>query len=67
MAKFCERLKELREEKGLSQLKLSKETGLSRTSINYWEAEKRVPSIDAAIILADYFKVNMDYLVGRED
>lgn len=67
MEKFAERLKELRNEKGLSQDNLAKATGLSHTAIVYWEAEKRVPNANAIIILAQFFGVSTDYLLGVED
>lgn len=67
MFKFKDRLKELREEQGLSQVQLAKATGISRTALSYYEAGLRVPSIDAAAVLADFFKVSVDYLIGRED
>lgn len=67
MNKFAERLKELRTEQGLSQQQLAKECGLTQSGIGLWELNKRVPNLDAVIILADYFKVSIDYLVGRED
>lgn len=67
MSNFAERLKELRLEKGLTQTQLQKETGLSDTAIGLWELNKREPKLGAVIILADYFKVSLDYLSGRED
>lgn len=67
MVIFGERLKELREEKGLTQAQLAKECGLSRSGIGHWELGKRIPNLDAAAILADYFQVSIDYLAGRED
>ncbi len=67
MKKFAERLKELRIEKELSQAQLAKATGLSHTSIVYWETEQRVPNANAIIILAGFFGVTTDYLLGVED
>ena len=67
MSKFSERLKELRNEMGLSQEQLGKATGLSHTAIGYWELDKRVPNLDAVIVLADYFKVSLDYIAGLDD
>ena len=46
MDKFCERLKELRIEKNLSIEALSKDTGLSKSGLSYWENGKRVPMTD---------------------
>lgn len=67
MEKFAERLKELRNEKGLSQAQLAKATGLSHTALVYWETEQRVPNAKAVVILAKFFGVTTDYLLGVED
>lgn len=64
---FKDRLKELRLEKTLSQEKLSKETGISQTAIARWENGERNPSMECLIILAKYFCVSIDYLVGLVD
>ncbi len=65
--KFPERLKELRIEKGLIQKDLAKATGLSQSAIAQWEGKKRVPNADAIIVLARYFGVTADYLLGLEN
>lgn len=62
-----ERLKELRAEKGLSQAQLAKETGLSRSALYYWENGLKIPNAQAIIILARYFEVSTDYLLGEKD
>ena len=67
MIKFAERLKELRLENNLSQDQLAKKVGLSHTAIGYWELGKRVPGIDAVVVLAKFFKVSLEYMVGLED
>ena len=69
MSKLSDRLKELRTSAGLSQKELAKALNnqVSASSIGYWEQEKRIPNIDAMLIIADYFDVSLDYLVGRED
>lgn len=67
MNKFAERLKDLREEKGLSQRTLAKELGFSQSAITRWENNLQTPNIDIAIIVAKYFKVSTDYLLGLED
>ena len=64
---FIERLKELRIEKGLTQVQLSKATGLSQSGIALWEAGQRVPGADVIIILARFFGVSTDYLLGEEN
>lgn len=62
-----ERLKELRLEKNLSQAKLAKATNLSQSSITYWETGQRIPNAKAIIILARFFDVSTDYLLGEKD
>lgn len=66
---FASRLKELRQEKGLSQMQLSKELGgqISAAAIGFWEKRTRVPNLDAVVLLANYFGVSIDYLAGVED
>lgn len=69
MNKFSTRLKDLRIEKGLSQKDLEKELEgkITATAIGYWELNKRVPNLDAVIMLAQYFCVSLDYIAGLED
>lgn len=62
-----ERIKELRISKGLTQKQLAEETRLSERGIQNYELGERVPTLQAAIALADYFDVSLDYLVGRSD
>ena len=66
MNSFAERLKELREENGLSQRTLAKVLGVSQAAIARWENQLQTPNIDIAIIVAKYFKVSTDYLLGLE-
>ncbi|MDE5729783.1 MAG: helix-turn-helix domain-containing protein [Clostridia bacterium] len=62
-----ERLKYLRNEKGLGQNLLAKELKLSNASISYWETGKQEPSAEALFKLAKYFNVSADYLLGLTD
>lgn len=59
------RIKELREEKNLSQEELASELGLSKGIISLYEQEKRKPSLDVLIQLSDFFNVTLDYLLCR--
>ena len=61
------KIKELREEKNLSQLNLAKEIGTSQRNIGRWENEENEPSYAQLVKLAEFFNVSIDYLVGRED
>ena len=68
MNKFAERLSELRHERGLSQRKLAQSVkGITHNAISLWEKNLRTPNIDAVIILAKFFGVTADYLIGMTD
>ncbi|MDE6598379.1 MAG: helix-turn-helix domain-containing protein [Clostridia bacterium] len=62
--KFCDRLKELRIEKNLSQMQLANATGLSQSALARWELEKSEPTASALIVLSKYFNESVDYLLG---
>ena len=67
MTKFSDRLKELRKSKDLSQADFAKQIGLSKSSINMYERGEREPGINTLEAMADYFNVDMDYLLGKTD
>ena len=64
--KFGERLKELRQEKGLGQVELATKIGVSKGIISLWEQGKREPTLSSLVAIADYFCITLDYLIGRE-
>ncbi len=67
MNKLTERLKELRTDKNLSFEGLAKATGLSSSSICRWEnGQADIKSADL-IVLAKFFGVTTDYLLGLVD
>lgn len=61
------RLKFLREEKGLFQSDIAKILGVSVAAVGFYENEKRDMSPDTIIKLAEYFGVSTDYLLGKSD
>ncbi len=63
---FAEVLKTLRKEKGISQQELAHATGIKQSSIGMYEIGARMPSYDALYALADYFNVDVNTLLGRE-
>ncbi len=67
MENFSERLKELRQEKGLSIQGLSKEVKISSSSLCRWENCQADIKGAQLVILAKYFGVTIDYLMGLED
>ena len=67
MAEFKERLKELRLERGLTQTELANKTKISQAGIAKWETGDRTPNLEYLIVLAKFFGVSADYLLGLED
>lgn len=68
MVSFGKRIKELREQKKLTQRELAELMGYKTTrSIQFLEADERTLDHKQLIALADYFDVSLDYLVGRSD
>lgn len=63
---FSDRLKNLRLSKKLTQEELSKLTGINKSSIGMYEAGKRAPKYAPLSVLADFFHVSTDYLLGHE-
>ena len=61
------RLKELREEKGLSQKETADAFQVSRRGVQYWESGESQIKPDKAQLLADYFGVSVGYLLGYSD
>lgn len=65
---FLERLSELRaEKKKKANYALSQDVHIHRNNIRQWYKIQCLPLIDDLIILADYFNVSIDYLLGRTD
>lgn len=67
MAKFSERLRQLRTSRDLSQMEFAKQIKLSKSSINMYERGEREPGLETLEKIADYFNVDMDYLLGKSD
>lgn len=64
---FQERLKELLEIRGLKYNTLSQKTGIPVTTLSNYINRGSSPTITQLSILADFFNVSIDYLIGRED
>jgi len=64
---FKDILKELRLDRGLGQIELSKELNVSKGIISLWENGLREPKLSNLIVLASFFGVSIDYLAGIEE
>ncbi len=61
---IADKIKDLREQKNLTQTDLAKLLGITRSSVNAWEQGISVPSTQYVVELAQLFKVSTDYLLG---
>ena len=63
---FAERLRELMKEQGLNQVKLAERVGIKQNTVSAWLLKKKEPSLTSLWLVADYFGVETDYLIGRK-
>ena len=62
-----QRLKDLRKQKKVGQKEVAELLGVSLRSYQFYESGEYDPSLPNLVILADYFQVSTDYLLGRSD
>ena len=67
MHKFYTILKELRNEKGLTQEELAQKLGIRCGTYCKWEQNRANASYEDLIKLADFYQVSVDYLIGHTD
>ena len=61
-----QRLRALRQARGLSQVDLARELGVTKQSVSNWENDNIQPSIEVLVRLAGIFSVSTDYLLGLD-
>ncbi len=59
-------IKELRQEKGISQAALANAIGVSQKAIDFWERGVNQPKASYIVLLSDFFEVSCDYLLGKQ-
>lgn len=59
------RLKQLREERNITQQELADQLSCSQQSINNYENHGTQPDIDMLCRMADFFSTSVDYLIGN--
>ena len=64
---LAERLKQLRAEKGMTQVQLAQMLDVSKGTVAMWETSKRKPSFEILSRLSDIFDRRMDYILGYSD
>ena len=65
--KLGEKLRQLRNNKFMSQEKFAEEMNVSRQAVSKWELNQSLPEMDKLIEISDYFNVTLDYLVKNEE
>ena len=60
-------LKKLRKEAGLTQISLQMKTGIEQSLLSKFENGDRIPPTETLMILADFYNVSMDYIMGRTE
>lgn len=67
MKKFAERLKQARQDAGISQQSLVDATGIHLRQLGRYEQDVSEPTLPKLIAIADVLGVSIDYLAGRTD
>lgn len=67
MSIFSDRLKQLRKQNSLTQKMLGQNLNLGESTISMYELGEREPNFETLELLADYFNVDIDYLLGKSD
>lgn len=67
MAEFAKVFKQLRLERELSQSRLAEQLGISKSAVNMYERGDRRPDFETAEAIANFFSVDMNYLLGFTD
>ena len=65
--KFCERLKEVLKDRGLSQNALAKKIGMSQGVVNNYCTGKREPTLNVLVAICTVLEESADYLLGLVD
>ena len=67
MGVFGDRLRKVREIRGVTQEQLAEMADIARTMIGRYETTDQLPALDTLVRLADALGVSTDYLLGRTD
>ena len=61
---IADKIKALRESRGMTQAELARQLGITRSGVNAWEMGLSVPSTQFVVDLALFFNVSSDFLLG---
>ena len=63
---YGKEIRYLRKSRNKTQAEVSKGTGLPQATISWIETNRGVANIQQCVILADYYGISIDELIGRE-
>ena len=66
MFEFSDIMKTLRKQRGLTQEQIAETLGVSCQAISKWETGGSFPDISLLPVIADYYGVSIDYLLGHD-
>ena len=66
MTGYGKNLKEIRLQHGKTLIEIEKATGISNENLSRWENGLNLPNIHFCVILADYYGITVDELIGHE-
>lgn len=58
------KIRQLREQRGMQQKELALELSVSQPTVSDWEAGRKIPSAKSTMKLAKFFSVSVEYLMG---
>lgn len=64
---ICERIKEARIKKNMTQVELAEKTGITQTAVCAFENGLKVPSVATIVIIANELDVSIDWLTERSE
>ena len=67
MGSFAQVFKDLRTKSKLTQQEMADKLNISRSSVGMYESGEREPSFELLEQIADYFNVDMNYLLGKSE
>lgn len=63
---FPSKLRKARKDTGFTQIEIEKELNIPRSTLANWEIGRTQPDIESLGILADFYEVSVDWLIGTK-
>ena len=63
---YGKEIKEIRKSFGYTQNEVAKATGIPQNTISWIELDKGIPNLQQCVLLADFYGISLDELIGRE-